>query len=152
MQSFFLPRRYAPSKATIVGSVSAGTPADPSPFTQRQRLPIPVAFRRFGMYVLRVDGHSMTLADGSGIPHGSLVLVDPKDILTEYGHVYAFRLPDGAYAVKRLRLHQGRPAMHSDQEGIGPAVLDGSVRNCGRVYAVSVDGRAWRATGYRGWN
>lgn len=152
MQSFFLPRRSAPSKATVIGYVHAGAAQDPNPFGVRRRLTVPVAFRRFGMFILHVSGDSMTLPDGTGIPDGALVLVDPRDILSNYGHVYAFRHADGSFAVKRLNLHQGRPAMLSDNAQLVPVPLTSSVRNIGRVYAVSADGHAWKPTGYRGWN
>ncbi|MFD1732650.1 S24 family peptidase [Deinococcus malanensis] len=85
MQTYFLPRRYAPSKATLIGSVSAGTPLDPNPFNTRKRFNIPMPLRRFEMFVLQVDGDSMTLPDGGGITHGSYVLVDGRDILTDRG-------------------------------------------------------------------
>lgn len=152
MQSFFLPRRYAPSKATVIGYVSAGVALDPNPFGVRRRLTVPAAFRRFGMFILHVTGDSMTLPDGTGIMDGALVLVDPRDVLSNYGHVYAFRNADGTFAVKRLNLHQGRPAMLSDNAQLPPVQLTGSVQNIGRVYAVSADGQSWKPTGYRGWN
>ncbi|MDL2342606.1 MULTISPECIES: S24 family peptidase [Deinococcus] len=151
VQSYFLPKRYAPSKAPVLGLISAGTPLDPSPFSVRRRMPIPPGFRRFGMFVLQVDGDSMTLADGTGITHGSFVLVDRKDLLTDQGHTFAFQLPDGTMVVKRLRLFQGRPAMYSDNAAYPPVQIDPSIRNCGRVYAVSQDGRRWELTRYRGW-
>ncbi|WP_412027050.1 helix-turn-helix transcriptional regulator [Deinococcus yunweiensis] len=152
MQSFFLPRRYAPSKATVIGYVSAGVALDPNPFGVRRQLSIPHPFRRFGMAILHVTGDSMTLPDGSGIPDGAMVLFDRRDIMTSSGHVYAFQHADGSYSIKRLALHQGRPAMYSDNPSFPPAHLTSSVRNIGRVYAVSLDGQNWRPSGYRSWN
>ncbi|MBZ9752766.1 S24/S26 family peptidase [Deinococcus sp. HMF7604] len=150
MQTYFLARRYAPSKATLVGSVSAGTLLDPNPFTSRKRFNIPVPFRRFEMFVLQVDGDSMTLPDGTGLTHGAYVLVNRREILTERGYVFAFRLADGTHVVKRLQLFNGRPAMWSDNTEYEPVQLTSSVRNCGHVYAMSLDGVAWTSTGYRG--
>ncbi|GAA5514911.1 hypothetical protein Dcar01_03675 [Deinococcus carri] len=115
-------------------------------------MPIPPGFRRFGMFVLQVDGDSMTLADGTGITHGAFVLVDSKDVLSDTGHTFAFRLPDGNLVVKRLRPHCGRPAMYSDNPAYPPVQLDRTIRNCGRVYAVSQDGRHWEHTRYRPWD
>lgn len=151
MQSHFLPRHSAPSKAPVLGFISAGTPLDPNPFARRRRLPIPLAFRRFGMVVLQVDGDSMTQPGGEGIPHGAFVLIDARDPLGETGHTFAFRLPDGALVVKRLRLLRGRPAMYSDNAAYPPVALDGGVRRLGRVYAYSLDGQVWQPTRYRAW-
>lgn len=152
MQTYFLPRRYAPSKATLIGSVSAGTPLDPNPFQTRKRFDIPVPLRRFNMFVLQVDGDSMTLPDGDGMPHGTYVLIDRKDILTDRGYVFAFCLDDGTYVVKRLQLFKGRPAMWSDNTAYAPVHITSSVRNCGRVYATSSDGVTWQPTRYRGFS
>lgn len=152
MPSYFLPRRYAPSKAPLVGFISAGLALDPSPFQRRVTFPIPLGFRRFGMFALQVDGDSMSLPDGGGLPHGCYALVDRRDVLTQYGHVFAFRMPDGSMVVKRLRLRAGRPAMYSDNPAHGPTLLDSSMRNMGRVYATSLDGLHWEHTKYRGWD
>jgi len=148
-QSYFLARRYAPSKATLIGFVSAGTPLDPNPFNQRKRFNIPMPFRRFEMSVLQVEGDSMTLPDGSGLTHDCYVLINRREILSERGHVFAFCLGDGAYVVKRLNLFQGRPAMHSDNRAYEPVQINSSVRNCGRVYAMSLDGVVWHPVTYR---
>ncbi|MFC6617959.1 S24 family peptidase [Deinococcus radiophilus] len=113
-------------------------------------MPIPLGFRRHGMFVVQADGDSMTLPDGSGITHGSLVLVHGRDVLTERGHCYAFRLDDGTLVLKRLNLYQGRPALHSDNPAYGPLLLDAGIRNLGRVYAYNVAGRGWVSSGYRG--
>jgi SOS-response transcriptional repressor LexA len=151
VQSYFLPRRYAPSKAPVLGFISAGIPLDADPFARRRRLPIPHALRRFGMVVLQVDGDSMTLPHGDGIPHGAFVLIDTRDLLGESGQTFAFRLPDGALVVKRLRLLRGRPAMYSDNAAYPPVVLDSGIRRLGRVYAASLDGQHWQPTRYRAW-
>ncbi|WP_051935337.1 S24 family peptidase [Deinococcus sp. YIM 77859] len=152
MQPLFLPRRSVPHKAPLLGFISAGNPLDPTPFTTRRRIPIPPGFRRFGMFVFQVDGNSMTLPDGSGLPHGSFLLVDSHDVISQEGHVYAFRLADGSLVAKRLRLRAGRPAMYSDNPSYSPIVLDREVRRCGRVYAFSLDGRTWEYAGYRPWS
>lgn len=151
-QSYFLPRRSVPHKAAVLGFISAGSPADPDPFRRRQHLPIPAPFRRFGMFVFQVDGDSMTLKGGGGIRAEDFVLVDARDVLTDRGQVYAFRLSDGSMVVKRLALWQGRPAMFSDNAAYPPVHLDRSVRNLGRVYAFSADGRHWTPTKYRSWD
>ena len=149
--SFFIPKRYAPSKAPLVGSACAGTPLDPdSPFAVQKHIRIPLEFRRKGMFVLRVDGDSMTLPDGSGLTHGSLALVNGHDMLTDRGNCYAFRLDDGTLVLKRLNLYRGRPALHSDNPQYSPILLDASIRNLGRVYAYSSEGQGWVSSGYRG--
>lgn len=149
-QSYFLPRRSVPHKAAVLGFISAGSAVDPDPFRRSERLPIPAPFRRFGMFAAQVDGDSMTLEGGAGIVAGCFVLVDARDVMTDRGQVYAFQVEDGALVVKRLDLHQGRPAMHSDNARYPPTPLDRHVRNLGRVYAYSLDGRHWTPTKYRG--
>lgn len=151
-QSYFLPKRYAPHKAPVWGFISAGNPLDPEPFSQFKRIPIPMGFRRFGMVAFQVTGDSMTLPDGSGLPHGCWALADRYDLLTDAGQLYAFRLEDGSMVVKRYRLWQGRAAMHSDNPAFEPIKIDRTIRNCGRVYAVRLDGRSWQPTKYKGWD
>lgn len=149
-QSFFLPKRYAPSKAPVWGFISAGSPTDPAPFQPLRKLPIPVGFRRFGMMAFRVTGNSMTSPDGGGFREGDWVLVDRHDLCTDRGWPFAFQLHDGSMVVKRYRLHCGRPAMFSDNPAYPPVHIDSGIRNYGRVYATSPDGRNWTATKYRG--
>lgn len=149
-QSLFLPKRYAPSKAPVWGFISAGSPVDPAPFQPIRKLPIPVSFRRFGMLAFRVTGDSMTLPDGTGLREGDWALVDRHDLCTDRGWLYAFQLADGSMVVKRYWLHYGRPAMFSDNPAYLPNQIDSSVRNSGRVYATSSDGRNWTATKYQG--
>lgn len=152
MQTFFLPRRYAPSKAPVIGYASAGTPLEAAPYHQRQRLPIPPPFRRYDMAAMQVSGDSMTLEDGTGLTDGSWVLADRRLILSDYGYAYLFRLSDGSHVVKRLRLHIGRPAMFSDNKAYAPVQLDSGIRNVGQVYAFSPDGCIWKPVGYKSWN
>ncbi|WP_288482410.1 S24 family peptidase [uncultured Deinococcus sp.] len=149
-QSYFLPRRYAPSKASVWGFISAGSPSDPAPFQPIKKLPIPQGFRRFGMLAFQITGDSMTLPDGSGFREGDWVLVDRHDLCTDRGWLFAFGLQDGSMIVKRYWLHGGRPAMCSDNPAYDPVKIDSSVRNRGRVYATSRDGRNWMMTKYRG--
>lgn len=151
-QSFFLPKRYAPSKAPVWGFISAGNPLDSEPFTSIRRLPVALPFRKFGMVAFRVSGNSMTLPDGDGLPHGAWVLADRHDLITSDGHLYAFRLSDGSMIVKRYRLYRGRPAMHSDNPDYEPVQITSSIRNIGRVYATSLDGKNWTPTRYRAVN
>lgn len=148
--TYFLPKRYAPSKALLVGSVQAGTPLDAHPHQIRRRFHIPVPFRRFRMIVLMVEGDSMTLPDGEGLPQGSFVLVNLDEILSERGYVYAFQLSDGSHIIKRLNLYNGRPAIFSDNAEYSTVTLDRTIRNIGRVYAMSRDGRTWESVKYRG--
>ncbi|MHA0042984.1 S24 family peptidase [Deinococcus sp. PEB2-63] len=150
MQSYFLPRRYAPSKAPVWGFISAGNPADPAPFQPVRRVPIPPPFRRFGMLAFKVTGDSMTHEGEHGLREGSWVLVDQKDLCTDRGWLFAFQLEDGSMVVKRYNLHHGRPAMHSDNPDYPPVRLTGAVRNRGRVYATSPDGVTWHAVKYQG--
>lgn len=149
LQSHFLPRRYAPSKALLRGSVSAGMPLDPAPFIARRFYRVPHEFRRFGMYALVVDGNSMTDQEGGGLPHGCLVLVDGHDIMTDRGHVYAFQRQDGTHMIKRLDLHEGRPALFSDNPEHRPIRVDATLCNAGKVYAVSLDGKSWTSLKYQ---
>ena len=149
MPSYFLPRRYVPSKAPVWGFISAGMPTDAAPFHPVRRLPIPPTFRRPGMMVCQVTGDSMTTPDGMGLHEGDWVLIDRTDLCTDRGYLFAFSLPDGSLAVKRLNLYQGRPAMFSDNDAYPPRHVDSSVRNCGRVYATSRDARNWIPVKYR---
>lgn len=147
-QSFFLPKRYVPHKAPLLGYASAGVAVDAAPHVVRRRLPIPPHLRRFGMFVMQVSGNSMTLPDGFGLVDGSYVLVDGHDLITDRGHVFAFQMEDSSLVVKRLQLVQGRMSLCSDNPEYPPVRVYSGIRNRGRVYAVSSDGYAWQALKY----
>lgn len=150
--SYVPPRRSVPHKAAIVGFICAGKPSVGSPFERQGMLAVPAGYRRFGMIALQVQGDSMTLPDGSGIPDGAYVLVDTKQELSRDGYVFAFRLEDGEYVAKRLRLYQGRPAMYSDNPTYDPVPIGRGVERMGEIYAFSTNGVDFTRVEYRTWH
>ena len=99
-----------------------------------------------------MNGDSMTSEDGTGIIHGSYVLVDSYDLTSHYGHVHAFQLDDGQYVAKRLRLYRGSPALYSDNPNYVPVPIEFGIRRVGYIYAFTVEGQHFERLGYRSWD
>ncbi|WP_407540497.1 S24/S26 family peptidase [Deinococcus radiomollis] len=119
------------------------------PFERQQKILVPRQFRKQAMIAMRVQGNSMTLPDGTGLPHNCYVLIDVSEYDSRYGHVYAFRTEEGELVAKRLILSKGYPTMSSDNEDHAPLRINKDIQRLGRIYAYTLDLIEFKAVEYR---